>query len=83
MSKRIMNQDGIKAGRTDFVLLRVYDAKKLPSEYELLRIINDALKEKGVNTLCSDVIMVRDQVLTLNVDLNDACKAIVEEHGEP
>lgn len=72
--------DKLKAGRTEFVLLEIDGTDKLPSEDELGMMITNTLKRYELNAYCKNVIMVRDQVMTLNIDLADTCRAVVEEH---
>lgn len=70
-----------KEARTRWALIELINPEKLPSEGELKNLMNMAIDAAGYDISCvTRLVYVKDQCLTLNVDLCDACAAIVEEH---
>lgn len=67
-------------GKTKYLLVKLYEGTDtIPkSREELTNALAGALEDAGYGFIVEDVVMVKDQALTLNIDLTDACGAIME-----
>lgn len=65
--------------KTRYMVVTVQDAPTLPTEREkLANVLAGALEDAGYGFCVKDAVWVTDQSLTLNIDLADACAAIME-----